>query len=45
VIGLYSNVDGSLDGHGTYEQQGWLRDQLKNAPKDRCLLVAIHHPP
>jgi hypothetical protein len=45
VIGLYSNVDGSLDGHGTYEQQGWLRDQLKNAPTDKCLLVAVHHPP
>jgi hypothetical protein len=33
IIGLYSNVDGSLDGHGTYEQQGWLRDQLHNAHK------------
>jgi hypothetical protein len=45
VIGLYSNVDGSLDGRGTFEQQGWLQDQLKQAAQDKCLLVAVHHPP
>jgi hypothetical protein len=45
IIGLYSNVGGSLDGKGTYEQQGWLRDQLHKAPTNKCLLVAVHHPP
>jgi len=45
MIGLYSNVDGSLDGRGTFEQQAWLQDQLKNAARDKCLLVTVHHPP
>jgi 3',5'-cyclic AMP phosphodiesterase CpdA len=45
IIGLYSNVDGSLDGRGTFEQQAWLQDQLEHAPKDKCLLVTVHHPP
>ena len=45
IIGLYSNVDGSLDGRGTFEQQRWLRDQLRTASKDKCLIIAVHHPP
>jgi 3',5'-cyclic AMP phosphodiesterase CpdA len=45
IIGLYSNVDGSLDGRGTNEQLRWFQQQLAAAPTDRCLLVAVHHPP
>jgi hypothetical protein len=45
IIGLYSNIDGTLDGRGGYEQRTWLRDQLKAASTDACLLVAVHHPP
>jgi hypothetical protein len=45
LIGLYSNVDGSLDGRGSYEQHRWFQDQLRQAPADKCLLVAVHHPP
>ena len=44
VIGLYSNVDGSLDGRGSSSQQSWLADQLKAAPQDKCLIVTVHHP-
>jgi hypothetical protein len=45
IIGLYSNVEGTLDARGTFEQQKWLQDQLAAAPKDRFLAVAVHHPP
>lgn len=45
IIGLYSNVDGQLDGQGTFEQQRWFTQQLKDAPKDRALIVAVHHAP
>jgi len=45
IIGLYSNVDGSLDARGTSEQQQWLNTQLATASKDACLIVAVHHPP
>jgi hypothetical protein len=45
VVGLYSNVDGSLDGRGANQQQQWLQGQLASAPADRCLIVAVHHPP
>jgi 3',5'-cyclic AMP phosphodiesterase CpdA len=45
IIGLYSNVDGSLDGRGTNEQQRWFEGQMKAAPANKCLLVAVHHPP
>src|SRR5262249_61390596 len=27
------------------EQQRWLVDQMSAAPKDACLLLAVHHPP
>jgi len=45
IIGLYSNVEGLLDGRGTVEQQRWLEGQLKDAPTDRPLMIAVHHPP
>jgi len=45
IIGLYSNVEGTLDARGTFEQHKWLQDQLAAAPKDRFLAVAVHHPP
>jgi hypothetical protein len=45
IVGLYSNVDGSLDGRGTNEQQSWFEGQMGSAPADKCLLVAVHHPP
>jgi hypothetical protein len=45
IIGLYSNVDGLLDGRGTNEQLHWLQNQLASAPEDKCLLIAVHHPP
>jgi Calcineurin-like phosphoesterase len=45
IIGLYSNIGGSLDARGTSEQQQWLQDQVKKAPTDKKLLIAVHHPP
>jgi len=45
IIGLYSNVDGLLDGPGTFEQQRWLAQQMKDAPDDRALIIAVHHAP
>jgi calcineurin-like phosphoesterase family protein len=45
IVGLYSNVDGSLDARGTSEQQRWFEQQVANVPKDRALIVAVHHPP
>src|SRR5207245_2381149 len=39
------NVDGSLDAGGTKEQQRWLQAQMAAAPKDKCLIVTVHHPP
>jgi Calcineurin-like phosphoesterase len=45
IIGLYSNVEGTLDGRGTYEQQKWLEQQLAAAKQDRFIVVAVHHPP
>jgi Calcineurin-like phosphoesterase len=45
IIGLYSNVDGSLDARGTNEQQRWLTNQMAASSKDECLILAVHHPP
>jgi Calcineurin-like phosphoesterase len=46
IIGLYSNVEGTLDARGTFEQQKWLEDQLANVKsKDGFIVVAVHHPP
>lgn len=38
-------MDGELDAPGTFGQQSWLAQQLKDAPTDRWLIVAVHHPP
>ncbi len=46
IIGLYSNVEGTLDARGTIEQQRWLEEQLTAAAaKDGFIVVAVHHPP
>lgn len=44
IIGLYSNVDGSLDAAGESQQQAWFEQQLKAAATDKCLILAVHHP-
>ena len=33
IIGLYSNVDGTLDGRGRGDQQAWFESQLAAAAK------------
>jgi hypothetical protein len=45
IIGLYGNIDGTLDGQGTVAQQQWLTTQLKQADPSTCLIVAVHQPP
>lgn len=42
IIGLYTNVPehGSVDS----VQQQWLTNELYTAPKDKALLVCLHHP-
>ncbi len=45
IIGLYSNVDGLLDPVGGRQQEAWYEDQLKSADPNKCLIVAVHHPP
>lgn len=45
IIGLYSNVEGSLDARGRADQQQFLESQMKSASKDKKLLIAVHHPP
>ncbi len=45
IVGLYSNVDGTLDARGTSEQQQWFQNQVTNAPKDKALIITVHHPP
>jgi hypothetical protein len=46
IIGLYSNVSGELDNTDARAtaQRDWLAEELRTAPADRCLLVAVHHP-
>lgn len=45
VLGLYSNVSGELDPPaGPTPQRDWLAQELRAAPRDRCLLLAVHHP-
>jgi hypothetical protein len=43
IIGLYTNVPegGQVDD----QQTAWLVPELKAAPTDGALLVALHHPP
>jgi hypothetical protein len=45
VVGLYSNVEGSLDARGRNDQQAYLEQQMAAAPKDARLVVTVHHPP
>src|SRR5215475_477257 len=46
IIGLYSNVEGTLDARGTFEQQRWFEKQLTEAnAKGGFVVVAVHHPP
>jgi hypothetical protein len=45
VIGLYSNVDGTLDARGTSEQQQWFEQQVQKSSVDKALIVSVHHPP
>ncbi len=47
IVGLFSNVDGSLDhwNDASAPQFTWLVKQLKTAPKDKCLVLTVHHPP
>jgi acid phosphatase type 7 len=42
IIGLYSNVPegGQFDS----KQVDWFKEELKKAPKNRALIVAVHHP-
>jgi Calcineurin-like phosphoesterase len=45
IIGLYSNVEGSLDARGRMDQQHFLNTQMAAADPKKKLLVAVHHPP
>jgi len=45
IIGLYSNVEGSLDARGRSDQQTYLEAQLNAADKSKKLLITVHHPP
>jgi hypothetical protein len=44
IIGLYSNVEGSLDARGRSDQQYYLEAQLKAVPDNKKLLITVHHP-
>ncbi len=45
MIGLYGNVDGTLDGPGAAAQHQWFTEQLAQADKSTCIIVAVHQPP
>jgi len=45
IIGLYSNVEGSLDARGRMDQQHFLNTQMQAADPKKKLIVAVHHPP
>jgi len=45
IVGLYSNVEGSLDARGRSDQQAFLEAQLRAADPDKKLMVTVHHPP
>jgi len=42
IVGLYTNVPEGGEVHS--DQVAWLEAELQNAPKDRCLVLATHHP-
>lgn len=44
IIGLYSNVEGSLDARGRMDQQHFLNTQMAAADPKKKLLVTVHHP-
>jgi hypothetical protein len=43
VIGLYTNVPSG--GVIEPDQGAWLAGEIENAPEDRPIIVALHHPP
>jgi predicted phosphohydrolase len=45
IIGLYSNVEGSLDARGRMDQQHFLNTQMVAADPTKKLIVTVHHPP
>ena len=45
IVGLYSNVEGSLDGRGRMDQQSYLEQRMGAADPAKKLIVAVHHPP
>jgi len=45
IVGLYSNVEGSLDARGRSDQQYYLETQLRNADPNKKLIATVHHPP
>ena len=45
ILGLYSNVEGSLDARGTAYQQQYLVEQMKAADPKKKLILTVHHPP
>ena len=45
IIGMYSNVEGSLDARGRNDQQSYLDAQMKSADPKKKLLLTVHHPP
>jgi acid phosphatase type 7 len=43
VIGLYSNTD-EFEGDFDQNQIKWFVNEMKTAPKNKALIVAVHHP-
>lgn len=43
IVGVYSNVPSG--GHLEQSQVDWLTQEVANAPSDRPLIAALHHPP
>jgi hypothetical protein len=43
IVGIYTNVPSH--GHLEASQTAWLTGELGDAPSDRPLIVALHHPP
>ena len=43
IIGLYSNVPEG--GQFQQDQINWFVGELRDAPKDKALILALHHPP
>ena len=42
IIGLYSNVPEG--GEFDQKQIDWLKEELANAPKDKAVIICVHHP-